>query len=158
MSGGDGISYGKPGIHLSNGVGLGLSLSLSLTLAVQEVMGMRVDSSDSMVDRVDTSNMRDMSHMVVDSSVVNKTSVVEGVSLSLSLTLAVHVVVIVEGMRVDSSYMLDSSMDNRSHRSYTVDRVDTSYMMDSRNMSVIDSSYSVANSSVVVHEGVSFSL
>merc|ERR1719342_1271434 len=125
MSGGDGISYGKPGIHLSYGVGLGLSLSL--TLAVQEVMGMRVESSHSMMDRVDT--MRDMSDMVVDSSVVNKTSVVEGVSLSLSLTLAVNVVVVVEGMRVDSSYMLDSSMDNRSYRSYTVDRVDTSYMM-----------------------------
>jgi len=146
MSGGDGISHGKPSIHLSHGVGRGLSLSL--TLAVQEVMGMRVDSSYSMMDRVDTSYMRDMSHMVVESSVVNKTSVVEGVSLSLSLTLAVHVVV-VEGMRVDSSYMLDSSMDNRSYRSYTVDRVDTSYMMDSRDMCVIDSSYSVANSSVV---------
>jgi len=146
MSGGDGISHGKPSIHLSHGVGI--RLSLSLTLAVQEVMGMRVDSSYSMMDRVDTSYMRDMSHMVVESSVVNKTSVVEGVSLSLSLTLAVHVVV-VEGMRVDSSYMLDTSMDNRSYRSYTVDRVDTSYMMDSRDMSVIDSSYSVANSSVV---------
>merc|ERR1712066_1157188 len=99
------------------------------------------------MDRLDTSNMRDMTDMVVDSSVVNKTSVVEGVSLSLSLTLAVHVVVVVEGMRVDSSYMLDSSMDNRSYRSYTVDRVDTSYMMDPRDMSVIHSSYSVPNSS-----------
>merc|ERR1712089_86871 len=98
------------------------------------------------MDRVDTSYMRNMSHMVVESSVVNKTSVVEGVSLSL--TLAVHVVV-VEGMRVDSSYILHTSMDNRSYRSYTVDRVDTSYMMDTRDMSVIDSSYSVANSSVV---------
>merc|ERR1719153_1044408 len=97
MSGGDGISHGKPSIHLSHGVGI--RLSLSLTLAVQEVMGMRVNSSDSMMDRVDTSYMRDMSHMVVE------TSVVEGVSLSLSLSLAVHVVV-VEGMRVDSSYML----------------------------------------------------
>merc|ERR1711962_1175691 len=103
-------------------------------------MGMRVDSSHSMMDRVDTSYMRDMSHMVVESSVVNKTSVVEGASLSLRL--AVHVVV-VEGMRVDSSYMLDTSMDNRSYRSYTVDRVDTSYMMDTRDMCVIYSSYSV---------------
>merc|ERR1712089_99083 len=32
-----------------------------------------------MMDRVDTSYMRDMSHMVVESSVVNKTSVVAGV-------------------------------------------------------------------------------
>merc|ERR1712180_547247 len=94
---------------------------------------------------------RDVS--VVDSSYVVDTSVVNysiGVHnrIGLSLTLAVHVVE-VGGMRVDSSYMLDTSMDNRSYRSYTVDRVDTSYMMDSRDMCVIDSSYSVANSSVV---------
>merc|ERR1719309_746371 len=153
----------------------GVSLSLSLTLAVQKVVvvGMRVDSSYMVhsrgysVDGMDTSYMSDSSMdsrdvSVVDSSYVVDTSVVNysigvhnriglslSLSLSLSLTLAVHVVV-VEGMRVDSSYMLDTSMDNRSYRSYTVDRVDTSYMMDSRDMSVIDSSYSVANSSVVV--------
>merc|ERR1712180_575108 len=154
--------------------GVSFSLGLSLTLAVQEVVvvGMRVDSSHMVhsrgysVDGMDTSYMSDSSMdsrgvSVVDSSYVVDTSVVNysigvhnriGLSLSLrfslSLTLAVHVVV-VEGMRVDSSHMLDSSMDNRSYRSYTVDRVDTSYMMDSRDMSVINSSYSVANSSVV---------
>jgi len=154
--------------------GVSFSLSLSLTLAVQKVVvvGMRVDSSYMVhsrgysLDGMDTSYMSDSSMdsrdvSVVDSSYVVDTSVVNysigvhnriGLSLSLrfslSLTLAVHVVV-VEGMRVDSSYMLDSSMDNRSYRSYTVDRVDTSYMMDSRDMCVIDSSYSVANSSVV---------
>merc|ERR1719445_1698109 len=36
--------------------------------------------------------------------------------------------------------------------------VDTSYMMDTRDMSVIHSSYSVPNSSVVDQYGVSFSL
>merc|ERR1719153_561689 len=127
-----------------------------------------VHSRGYSVDGMDTSYMSDSSMdsrdvSVVDSSYVVDTSVVNypiGVhnriglslslrfSLSLSLTLAVHVVV-VEGMREDSSYMLDTSMDNRSYRSYTVDRVDTSYMMDSRDMCVIDSSYSVANSSVV---------
>merc|ERR1712121_384116 len=132
--------------------GVSFSLSLSLTLAVQEVVvvGMRVDSSYMVHSRGYSVDGMDTSYMV-DTSVVNYSIGVHkriGLSLrfSLSLTLAVHVVVIVEGMRVDSSYMLDSSMDNRS---YTVDRVDTSYMMDSRNMSVIDSSYSVANSSVV---------
>jgi len=146
--------------------GVSFSLSLSLTLAVQKVVvvGMRVDSSYMVhsrgysLDGMDTSYMSDSSmdsRDVVDTSVVNYSISVHkriGLSLSLrfslSLTLAVHVVV-VEGMRVDSSYMLDSSMDNRSYRSYTVDRVDTSYMMDSRDMCVIDSSYSVANSSVV---------
>jgi len=144
--------------------GVSFSLSLSLTLAVQEVVvvGMRVDSSYMVHSRGYSVDGMDTSYMV-DTSVVNYSIGVHkriGLSLrfSLSLTLAVHVVVVVEGMRVDSSYMLDSSMDNRSYRSYTVDRVDTSYMMDSRDMSVIDSSYSVANSSVVVHEGVSFSL
>merc|ERR1712115_228157 len=137
--------------------GVGVSFSLSLTLAVQEVVvvGMRVDSSYMAHNRGYSVDGMDTSYMV-DTSVVNYSIGVHkriGLSLSLrfglSLTLAVHVVVIVEGMRVDSSYMLDSSMDNRSYRSYTVDRVDTSYMMDSRDMSVIDSSYSVANSSVV---------
>jgi len=144
--------------------GVSFSLSLSLTLAVQEVVvvGMRVDSSYMVHSRGYSVDGMDTSYMV-DTSVVNYSIGVHkriGLSLrfSLSLTLAVNVVVVVEGMRVDSSYMLDSSMDNRSYRSYTVDRVDTSYMMDSRDMSVIDSSYSVANSSVVVHEGVSFSL
>merc|ERR1711889_225 len=98
------------------------------------------------VDGMDTSYM-------VDTSVVNYSIGVHkriGLSLrfSLSLTLAVNVVVIVEGMRVDSSYMLDSSMDNRSYRSYTA------YMMDTRDMSVIHSSYSVPNSSVVDQYGV----
>jgi len=146
--------------------GVSFSLGLSLTLAVQKVVvvGMRVDSSYMVhsrgysVDGMDTSYMSDSSmdsRDVVDTSVVNYSISVHkriGLSLSLrfslSLTLAVHVVV-VEGMRVDSSYMLDTSMDNRSYRSYTVDRVDTSYMMDTRDMCVIDSSYSVANSSVV---------
>merc|ERR1712243_350737 len=133
----------------------GVSFSLSLTLAVQEVVvvGMRVDSSYMVHSRSYSVDGMDTSYMV-DTSVVNYSIGVHkriGLSLrfSLSLTLAVNVVVVVEGMRVDSSYMLYSSMDNRSYRSYTVDRVDTSYMMDSRNMSVIDSSYSVANSSVV---------
>merc|ERR1712089_26293 len=126
------------------------TLVLSLTIARQSLSGagrssdtLSVESESQvwMVDTVmdrgdhvsDDSNIVRMSggdgisHVVVESSVVNKTSVVEGVSLSL--TLAVHVVV-VEGMRVDSSYMLHTSMDNRSYRSYTVDRVDTSYMMD----------------------------
>merc|ERR1719342_740018 len=135
--------------------GVSFSLSLSLTLAVKEVVvvGMRVDSSYMVHSRGYSVDGMDTSYMV-DTSVVNYSIGVHkriGLSLrfSLSLTLAVHVVVVVEGMRVDSSYMLDSSMDNRSYRSYSVDRVDTSYMMDSRNMSVIDSSYSVANSSVV---------
>merc|ERR1719289_109923 len=93
---------------------------------------------------MDTSYMSDSSmdsRDVVDTSVVNYSIGVHkriGLSLSLrfslSLTLAVHVVV-VEGMRVDTSYMLDS-----------------------RDMSVIDSCYSVANSSVVDQQGVSFSL
>jgi len=135
--------------------GVSFSLSLSLTLAVQEVVvvGMRVDSSYMVHSRGYSVDGMDTSYMV-DTSVVNYSiGVHKGIGLSLrfslSLTLAVNVVVVVEGMRVDSSYMLDSSMDNRSYRSYTVDRVDTSYMMDSRDMSVIDSSYSVANSSVV---------
>merc|ERR1711962_200651 len=162
----DSTYMGNSSVVVHHGVGL------SLTLAVQKVVvvGMRVDSSYMVhsrgysVDGMDTSYMSDSSMdsrdvSVVDSSYVVDTSVVNysigvhkriGLSLrfSLSLTLAVHVVV-VEGMRVDSSYMLDTSMDNRSYRSYTVDRVDTSYMMDTRDMSVIDSSYSVANSSVV---------
>merc|ERR1712243_201208 len=106
---------------------------------------------DSMVDSRDNVVVVDSGVDRVDSTYMGNSSVVvhHGVSFSLSLTLAVQEVVVVEGMRVDSSYMLDSSMDNRSYRSYTVDRVDTSYMMDSRDMSVIDSSYSVANSSVV---------
>merc|ERR1719309_47009 len=71
---------------------------------------------DTAVDRVDSTYMGNSS-----------VGVQKGVSFSLglSLTLAVQKVV-VEGMRVDSSYMLDTSMDNRSYRSYTVDRVDTS--------------------------------
>merc|ERR1712115_556009 len=127
--------------------GVSFSLSLSLTLAVQEVVvvGMRVDSSYMVHNRGYSVDGMDTSYMV-DTSVVNYSI---GVHKRISLTLAVNVVVVVEGMRVDSIYMLDSSMDNRSYRSYTVDRVDTSYMMDSRNMSVIYSSYSVANSSVV---------
>ena len=126
--------------------GVSFSLRLSLTLAVHHivVVGMRVDSSS-------------MSDSSMDSRKVVSDSVHKRIRLSLSLTLAVHIVV-VEGMRVDSSYMLDSSMDNRSYRSYTVDRVDTSYMMDTRDMSVIHSSYSVPNSSVVDQQGVSFSL
>merc|ERR1712177_145024 len=133
--------------------GVSFSLSLSLTLAVQEVVvvGMRVDSSYMVHNRGYSVDGMDTSYMV-DTSVVNYSiGVHKRISLrfSLSLTLAVNVVVVVEGMRVDSIYMLDSSMDNRSYRSYTVDRVDTCYMMDSRNMSVIYSSYSVANSSVV---------
>jgi len=175
MSGGDGISHGKSSIHLSHGVRLGLRLSLTLAVHYIVVVGMRVDSSYMVhsrgysVDGVDTSYMSDSSmdrrnvsvvdsSYVVDTSVVNySVSVHKRIRLSLSLTLAVHIVV-VEGMRVDSSYMLDSSMDNRSYRSYTVDRVDTSYMMDTRDMSVIHSSYSVPNSSVVDQQGVSFSL
>merc|ERR1711962_1518756 len=107
--------------------------------------------SDSSMDSRDVSVVD--SSYVVDTSVVNYSIGVHnriGISLSLrlSLRLAVHVVV-VEGMRVGSSYMLDTSMDSRSYRSYTVDRVDTSYVMDSRDMSVIASSHSVANSSVV---------
>merc|ERR1719342_1003017 len=127
----------------------GVSFSLSLTLAVQEVVvvGMRVDSSYMVHSRGYSVDGMDTSYMV-DTSVVNYSIGIHK-RFGLSLTLAVNVVVVVEGMRVDSSYMLYSSMDNRSYRSYTVDRVDTSYMMDSRNMSVIDSSYSVANSSVV---------
>merc|ERR1712180_335652 len=104
---------------------------------------------------MDTSYMSDSSMdsrnvSVVDSSYVVDTGVVNysigvhnriGLSLSLrfslSLTLAVHVVV-VEGMRVDSSYMVHS-------RGYSVDGMDTSYMsdssMDSRDVSVVDSSY-----------------
>merc|ERR1711962_1479733 len=162
----DSTYMGNSSVVVHHGVGL------SLTLAVQEVVvvRMRVDSSYMVhsrgysVDGMDTSYMSDSSMdsrdvSVVDSSYVVDTSVVNysigvhkriGLSLrfSLSLTLAVHVAV-VEGMRVDSSYMLDTSMDNRSYRSYTVDRVDTSYMMDTRDMCVMDSSYSVANSSVV---------
>merc|ERR1711955_12014 len=107
MSGGDGISHGKPSIHLSHGVGLGLRLSLTLAVHYIVVVGMRVDSS-------------------------------------------------IGGG--DTSYISDSSMDTRSRRNYTVDRVDTSYMMDTRDMSVIHSSYSVPNSSVVDQVGVCFSL
>merc|ERR1712121_438909 len=148
-----GVDMGNSSVLVQEGVSF--SLSLSLTLAVQEVVvvGMRVDSSYMVHSRGYSVDGMDTSYMV-DTSVVNYSIGVHkriGLSLrfSLSLTLAVNVVVVVEGMRVDSSYMLYSSMDNRSYRSYTVDRVDTSYMMDSRNMSVIDSSYSVANSSVV---------
>merc|ERR1712115_599463 len=129
--------------------GVSFSLSLSLTLAVQEVVvvGMRVDSSYMVHNRGYSVDGMDTSYMV-DTSVVNYSIGVHK-RIGLGLTLAVNVVVVVEGMRVDSSYMLDFGMDNRSYRSYTVDRVDTSYMMDSRDMSVIYSSYSVANSSVV---------
>merc|ERR1719342_1219089 len=88
---------------------------------------------DSMVDSRDNVVVVDSGVDGVDTSYMGCTSVVNysigvhkriGLSLrfSLSLTLAVNVVVVVEGMRVDSSYMLDSSMDNRSYRSYTVDR------------------------------------
>merc|ERR1712121_109712 len=148
-----GVDMGNSSVVVQEGVSF--SLSLSLTLAVQEVVvvGMRVDSSYMVHSRGYSVDGMNTSYMV-DTSVVNYSIGVHkriGLSLrfSLSLTLAVHVVVVVEGMRVDSSYMLDSSMDNRSYKSYTVDRVATCYMMDSRNMSVIDSSYSVANSSVV---------
>merc|ERR1719495_1641635 len=115
---------------------------------------MRVDSSYMVhsrgysVDRMDTSYVVDTSVVNYSIGVHNRIGLSLSLRFSLSLTLAVHVVV-VGGMRVDSSYMLDTSMDNRSYRSYTVDRVDTSYMMDTRDMCVIDSSYSVANSSVV---------
>merc|ERR1719481_484779 len=95
---------------------------------------MRVDSSYMVHSRGYSVDGMDTSYMV-DTSVVNYSIGVHkriGLRFSLSLTLAVHVVVVVEGMRVDSSYMLDSSMDNRSYRSYTVDRVDTSYMYGKR--------------------------
>merc|ERR1711962_891314 len=134
--------------------GVSFSLGLSLTLAVKKVVvvGMRVDSSYMVhsrgysVDGMDTSYMVDTSVVNYSIGVHNRISLSLSLRFSLSLTLAV---VVVEGMRVDSSYMLDTSMDNRSYMSYTVDRVDTSYMMDTRDMCVIDSSYSVANSSVV---------
>merc|ERR1711955_7447 len=98
----------------------GVSFSLSLTLAVQEVVvvGMRVDSSYMVHSRGYSVDGMDTSYMV-DTSVVNYSIGVHkriGLSLRFSLSLAVHVVVVVEGMRVDSSYMLDSSMDNRSYR------------------------------------------
>merc|ERR1712115_774879 len=114
--------------------GVSFSLSLSLTFAVQEVVvvGMRVDSSYMVhnrgysVDGMDTSYMVDTSVVTYSIGVHKRIGLSLSLRFSLSLTLAVHVVVVVEGMRVD-----------------------TSYMMDTRDMSVIDSSYSVANSSVV---------
>merc|ERR1711955_139765 len=120
MSGGDGISHGKPSIHLSHGVGLGLRLSLTLAVHYIVVVGMRVDSS---IGGVDTSYMSDSS---MDTRHVVSDSVHKRIRLSLSLTLAVHYIEVV-GMRVDSR----------------VGGVDTSYMMDTRDMSVIHSSYSV---------------
>ena len=91
---------------------------------------------DSMVDSRDNVVVIDTGVDRVDSSYSSNSSVVvhEGVSFSLrlSLTLAVHYIEVV-GMRVDSR----------------VGGVDTSYMMDTRDMSVIHSSYSVPNSSVV---------
>jgi len=113
----------------------GVSFSLTLAVHYIVVVGMRVDSR---VGRVDTSYMMDTS---MDTRHVVSDSVHKRIRLRLSLTLAVHYIVVV-GMRVDSR----------------VGGVDTSYMMDTRDMSVIHSSYSVPNSSVVDQYGVSFSL
>merc|ERR1712080_470540 len=130
-----------------------------------------VDSRDHVVV-VDTGVDR-----VVDSSVVNHYGVGLSLSLSLSLTLAVHVVV-VEGMRVDTSMdsvdrvdrvdnMANSMVDQyrvglRFSLSLTLAvhevivvigmSIDSSHMMDSRNMS------HMANTSVVDQLGVSLSL
>merc|ERR1712114_7227 len=82
-----------------------------------------------------------MSDSSMDSRHMVSESVHKRIRLSLSLTLAVHYIEVV-GMRVDSR----------------VGGVDTCYMMDTRDMSVIHSSYSVPNSSVVDQYGVSFSL
>merc|ERR1711890_174359 len=122
-----------------NHYGVGLSLSLSLTLAVHVVVveGMSVDSSDMVdtsmdsVDRVD--RVDNMANSMVDQYRV-------GLRFSLSLTLAVHEVIVVIGMSIDSSHMVDSR--NMSHMANTrvvdsrdsvvvvdrVDRVDSSYM------------------------------
>ena len=96
---------------------------------------------DSMVDSRDNVVVIDTGVDRVDSSYTSNSSVVVHEGVSFSLTLAVHYIVVV-GMRVDSR----------------VGGVDTSYMMDTRDMSVIHSSYSVPNSSVVDQYGVSFSL
>merc|ERR1712121_111833 len=112
-----------------------------------------VDSRDNVVvidtgvDRVDSSYSSNSRVGGVDTSHIShgKPSIhlSHGVRLGLrlSLTLAVHYIWVV-GMRVDSR----------------VGGVDTSYMMDTRDMSVIHSSYSVPNSSVVDQYGICFSL
>merc|ERR1711890_182180 len=99
-----------------NHYGVSLSLSLSLTLAVHVVVveGMSVDSSDMVdtsmdsVDRVD--RVDNMANSMVDQYRV-------GLRFSLSLTLAVHEVIVVIGMSIDSSHMMDSR--NMSHMANT---------------------------------------